>query len=252
MIPYTNGFRENIEFLLRLPWQGGTRWCGRRSADRIVASEGDNTNSKNWKHHLNCSSSQRGILKQSWRKVDYSSSLLSDDDDPSSFPHPLFTHFWAFMLYLTLYSSFGYHFIGRVGHGVESYSYSCDTQYTVHQIQHSAPLCYLWLCQIWFFLCLVVLSILINVFCLFSFILLSLPAIITIKDTMRIHQAISLTPSQMKYRDISYRCKSKRGVFCSSEQPPTCGKTADNHRRPEMIELLHKLQHIYSSSICKL
>ncbi|KAL0965587.1 hypothetical protein UPYG_G00283260 [Umbra pygmaea] len=42
------------------------------------------------------------------------------------------------------------------------------------------------------------------------------PAISAVKDTMRIHQAISLTPSQMKYRDTSCLCKREEGVLdCS-------------------------------------
>ncbi|KAK1879819.1 Enolase [Dissostichus eleginoides] len=39
------------------------------------------------------------------------------------------------------------------------------------------------------------------------------PAIAAVKGTLRIHQAISLTPGQMKYRDISCLCKREEGVL---------------------------------------
>ena len=72
---------------------------------------------------------------------------------------------------------------------------------------------------------------------------------------MRIHQAISLKPGQIKYRDISCLCKREEGVLdcpcfnlqevtlanvpVSSDESPECGKTPDNPRRPEMIEVKH-------------
>lgn len=72
---------------------------------------------------------------------------------------------------------------------------------------------------------------------------------------MRVHQAISLTPGQIKYRDISCLCKREEGVLdcpcfklqgvtevevpLSSDQSPACGKKPDNPRRPEMIEAKH-------------
>lgn len=81
------------------------------------------------------------------------------------------------------------------------------------------------------------------------------PSIAAIKGTMRIHQAISLKPGQMKYRDISCLCKREEGVLdcpcfnlqevtlanvpVSSNESPACGKTADNPRKPEMIEVKH-------------
>lgn len=79
------------------------------------------------------------------------------------------------------------------------------------------------------------------------------PSIAAIKGTMRIHQAISLKSGQMKY--ISCLCKREEGVLdcpcfnlqevtlanvpVSSNESPACGKTADNPRRPEMIEVKH-------------
>lgn len=81
------------------------------------------------------------------------------------------------------------------------------------------------------------------------------PAIAAIKGTMKIHQAISLTPGQMKYRDISCLCKREEGVLdcpcfnlqevtlvnipVSSDKSQACGKTPDNPMRPEMIEVKH-------------
>ncbi|KAK1878039.1 Enolase [Dissostichus eleginoides] len=81
------------------------------------------------------------------------------------------------------------------------------------------------------------------------------PAIAAVKGTLRIHQAISLTPGQMKYRDISCLCKREEGVLdcpcfnlqevtladvpVSSDESPASGKAPDNPRRPAMIEVKH-------------
>ncbi|KAK1896542.1 Glucose-6-phosphate 1-dehydrogenase [Dissostichus eleginoides] len=81
------------------------------------------------------------------------------------------------------------------------------------------------------------------------------PAIAAVKGTLRIHQAISLTPGQMKYRDISCLCKREEGVLdcpcfnlqevtladvpVSSDESPASGKAPDNSRRPAMIEVKH-------------
>ncbi|XP_049893166.1 uncharacterized protein LOC126385475 [Epinephelus moara] len=78
------------------------------------------------------------------------------------------------------------------------------------------------------------------------------PAIAAVKGTMKIHQATSLTPGQVKYRDISCLCKREEGVLdcpcfnlqevtladvpVSSDESPACVKTPDKPGRPEMIE----------------
>lgn len=81
------------------------------------------------------------------------------------------------------------------------------------------------------------------------------PTIAAIKGTMRIHQVISLKPDKMKYRDILCLCKREEGVLdcpcfnlqdvtlanisVSSDESAACGKTPDNSRRPEMMEVKH-------------
>lgn len=72
---------------------------------------------------------------------------------------------------------------------------------------------------------------------------------------MRVHQAISLTPGQMKYRDISCLCKREEGVLdcslnklqvvtltdvsLSLDKSPASGKIQDIQMRPEVIESKH-------------
>ncbi len=72
---------------------------------------------------------------------------------------------------------------------------------------------------------------------------------------MRVHQAISLTPGQMKYRDISCLCKREECVFdysfiklmevtltdvsLSPDKSPASGKIQDIQMRPEVIESKH-------------
>lgn len=75
---------------------------------------------------------------------------------------------------------------------------------------------------------------------------------------MKILQTITLTSSQIKYRDISSLCKRKEDVLAclcfkpqdvtladvphSSDRSPARGKIPDNPRRPEMIKLKYTVE----------
>ncbi|KAK2892479.1 hypothetical protein Q8A67_012467 [Cirrhinus molitorella] len=102
------------------------------------------------------------------------------------------------------------------------------------------------------------------------------PALAAIKGTTKIHQAISVVPGKMKYRDISCLCKREEGILdchcfqlqevtlagppiSSTSSTPTAMHKQKNNTtmRPEVIELRHvgewsaEHNYVYCLRCCK-